>query len=383
MANNYNSDNTYDIVCPYCLRRFQTFRAMFADYKNFTQEVYPQYAEYLKHYMNIESIAGRRMPVLFQKHGNDGLDAFSALTESGDVTYDRACPECCNMLPAAAGRVKQFTVTVIGADDAQRSYYIASVLHRLNRDLQADFGASFIPADFKTAQTFREQYEEPLYLDKTVPEAMGTVTPLVWEYCKNGAAEPEEWKGSEVRYNRALIYIYNLDKDLCDRYPFIAQTAIAHSDAFVFISDVSEMAGNDDPAYEPWLGFLTETFRRLFGASAASVPTAAVLCRADKTAFRDRKWQQYVRECVSKKSEKNFPTPFFTKLSTKIKETVSAELPAYSSAIRTLFEPESTMFFAARTFFDLHDDGTADIFDCGEVETSFLWLLSKLNIINK
>ena len=382
MSNNYDQNSTYDIFCPYCFKKYQNFRAMFADYRNFTEEIYPEYADYLKHFMNIETVGSRRMPVLFQKRGNDGLDAFAALTESGDVTYSRFCPNCCNPLPAAAGRLKPFSLVVIGAEDTERSFYIASVLHRLNRKMLSAFGSSFIPADFKSAQTFYEQYEEPLYVEKTVPEAMATVTPLVYEFSRTGAALSEEWKGNSIAYNKALFYIYNIDKDLCDRYPMVAYTAIAQASGFIFISDVSEMMGQDDPAYEPWLGYLTDTFRRLFGASAVEIPTAILYTKADKAAMGERKWLSLVKESVSRHIEKSFPTSYYTKIAGKAQTILNAKLPAYSSTISALFSPQTTMSFLAKSFFDMHTDGTADIHECGTVEASFLWMLSELGIIN-
>ena len=379
---NYGNDTTYDIVCPFCFKRYTNHRALFVDYKSHTDEIYPEYVEYMRNFLGIEEYSGRSMPVLFQKAGNDGVDSpFAAATDSGDIAYARACPFCCNVLPAGAGRVKPFSIAVIGADDGERGYYIASVLHKLNREMAAKFGGSFLPADYKTAQMFYAQYEEPLYVEKYVPEAMSSVTPLVYEYCKKGATQSEEWHGSDVAYNRALIYIYNIDKDLCDRYPMIADSAVVQSSAVVFLSDISGMAGKDDPTNDPWLGFLTETFRKLFGMSPIDKPSAVVLTNADRAALADRKWNPVVKSADAKRIEKVFPTSYYTKLSGKAVKILKTSLPAYCSALSALFSDESSLYFPAKSFYDVHDNGKAAVRDSRADFTSFEWLLSKLGVL--
>lgn len=382
MAGNNNTDTTYDIVCPFCFKRYTNFRTLFADHRRYTEEVYPEYAEYLRYFMGIEAFGGRKMPLYFQKRGNDGIaDPFSAATEDGDVTYTRVCPYCYNILPASSGKMKSFSITVIGASDAERSFYIASVLHRLNKDMTLNFGASFIPADLRTAQTFYDQYESPLYVDHTVPEAVAAIVPLTYEFSRTGVKEPETWLGSDVTFNRALLYIYNIDKDLCDRYPMIAYNVIAQASGIVFISDISDMTGNDDPVYEPWLGYLTETLRKIFGPTAIEVPTAVVLSNSDKAAVADKKWLPLVKAGLSHRIEKVFPLSYFEKLSAKIKATMKSEVPAYYSALEALFSQENTIYFTSKKRFELHEDGSADIGDSSLIEASFVWLMSKLNII--
>ena len=379
---NYGNDTTYDIVCPFCFRRYTNHRALFVDYKRQTEEIYPEYVDYMRNFLGIEEYSGRSMPVLFQKAGNNGVDSpFAAATDSGDIAYARACPFCCNVLPAGAGRVKPFSIAVIGADDGERGFYIASVLHKLNREVAAKFGGSFIPADYKTAQMFYAQYEEPLYVEKYVPEAMSAVTPLIYEYSKKGAVQSEEWHGSEVAYNRALIYIYNIDKDLCDRYPMIADNAVAQTSAVIFLSDIAGMAGKDEPTNDPWLGFLTETFRKLFGMSPIDRPSAIVLTNADRAALADRKWSAVVKSADSKRIEKVFPAAYYSKLSAKITKTLKTTLPAYYSAVSALFSDETSLYFTAKTFYDIQNDGKAEIKDTRTDFTSFEWLLSKLGVL--
>ncbi len=385
MSNNNNTvqDTTHDIVCPYCFKRFTNNRVLFVDYRKTVDEIYPEYAEYMRHYLNLEPFGDRKMPYYFQKTGNDGIrDYFSALTEQGDVTHTRACPYCYNVLPASVGRMKAFPVVVLGADDGQRSYYIASLLHKLNRGMSADFGASFIPADFRTADTFYTQYEEPLYKSRIVPEAITSVTPLIFEFTRNGALSSEEWKGSEVTYNRALIYIYNIDRDLCERYPMAAFEAVSRAGGIVFVSDAAETERFEDPTYEPWLGFLTETFRRVFGANPIEIPSAIVLSNADKSGMTaDRKWNALVRSALIDHVEKAFPTKYFEGISEKAVRIMSEVMPAYMSALNTLFDREYTMYFPSKSFFSRTADGGADM-NHSSAEISFLWLMSRFSMIS-
>ncbi len=381
MANN-ETETTYDIACPYCFKRYTIHKALFVDYKERSEHMYPEYEAYMKDILGLEAFADRQMPLCFRKRGNDGIDSyFSALTETDDVTFVRACPYCCNVLPAAAGREKPFSLVVLGAQDTDRSFYISTVLHKLNKRMQSDFGASFIPADHKSAQTFFEQYEEPLYVQKLLPEAMTSVYPLVYEFSRTGASNAEDWRGSDVVYNRAMIYIYNIDKDLCDRYPMVAYNAISQANGIVFISDIAEASTQDDPLTEPWLGYLTETFRRLFGANPIDKPAAVLLTNADKAALVDRKWLALIKQSESKTVEKSFPSSFFSKVNVKTLEAVRSRMPAFYSALAALFGAQTSMYFPARSLYDTHTDGTADILDTSAAETSFLWMLSKLHLL--
>ncbi len=381
MTNN-EKQTTYDISCPYCFRRYTLERALFVDYTQRSEHIYDEYVDYMKNFLGIESPADRQMPLIFQKQFNDGLDSrFCAGTESGNVSYVRACPQCYNILPAAAGREKPFSIAVIGADDGMRGFYISTALHELNRRMLSDLGSSFIPADYKSARDYFEQYEEPLYVQGLVPEAMTTVSPLVYEYSRFGEASAETWDKNDVIYNRALIYIYNIDKELCDRYPMVAYNAIAQANGLVFVSDISAV-GSGEPLCDPWAGFLTETFRRLYGANPTDKPSAILLAGAEKAMPDDRKWQALLKSQPVKKTENSFPTSVFRKQSAKIQKMLETGCPSYFSQIAALFSQESMMLFPAETFFEMHTDGTADINrDAKTPETSFLWLLSELDIL--
>lgn len=382
MNNNRYSEDAYEIVCPYCFKRYSNYNALFVDYRSNAEEVYPEYEEYLRYFLGTEAYGGRKMPLYFRKRANDGIpNVFAAGTETDEVSYVRACPHCCNILPALAGKVKTFSVVVTGSDDAERSFYIASVLHRINRDMMSGFGASFMPADLKTANMLYEQYEEPLYADGLVPEAAASISPLVYEFSRLGAAAPEEWKGNVVTYNNALIYIYNIDRDLCERYPMIAYNAIAQANGFAVINDLAQAAPSDDPAYDPWLGYLTDTFRRIFGSAPSEIPSALIMTKADKVFADDKKWAAVLKSDAAEKIEKQFPTSAFRARSDKAEAVLKMKIPAYYTAFSSLFAKESSMYFTEKTFFEQHDDGTAEIKDCPIPEASLEWLLSRFSIL--
>lgn len=383
MADRYNSGATYEVVCPYCFKRYSHLRALFVDYRQTSEGMYPEYVEYMKYFLNMEPFGDRKMPLYFQKAGNDGLpDQFAAVTEDGDFAFVRACPFCCNIIPALAGKVKPFSVVVIGSDDAERSFFIASALHRLNRDMQAGFGAAFLPADYKTAQTFYEQYDQPLYAEHTVPEAMAAVYPLVYEFDRSGAAEKEEWKGSSVTYNNAVISFYNISQDLCERYPMIAHNAIAQASGIVMLADAAEMTKTDDPAYDPWLGYLTETLRKIYGTASVDKPTAVVLGRSDRANVQDKKWQSLLKSVISENMKKTFPAQQFVKYSERAENMMKSAAPGYMTTLETLFTGENTMYFPLPEFFEAHEDGTADIKAPVPAEIPLLWLMHRFNLIN-
>lgn len=387
MANN-DKDTTYDIVCPYCFKRYPNFNALFADHRHFSDEIYPGQVDYMRNFLGTEPFGGRDAPVYFRKSPNDPEDSvFAATTGDGGITRTRVCPFCYNMLPASAGKVKTFSIVVSGSDDAERSFFIAAALHRMNTTMLANYNSSFIPADYRTASFFCEQYEEPLYAEHTVPEALTSITPLVFEFARVGAAAPEEWKGSTVTYNNALFYIYNIDKALCDHYPMIAYNAISQAGALVMISDAAQNAVNDDPLYDPWLGYLTETLRKIFGPMSVDKPTAILLSKSDKADMPDKKWAGILKSVttqklvVSESLKKVFPTTAFAKFSEQTAAILRARVPAYASVIESLFSKENTMYFPVPEFFEQHDDGSADIKEPAAAETPLMWLLAKLGLL--
>ena len=41
MNNNRFSEDAYEIVCPYCFKRYSNYNALFVDYRSTAEEVYP------------------------------------------------------------------------------------------------------------------------------------------------------------------------------------------------------------------------------------------------------------------------------------------------------------------------------------------------------
>ena len=382
MADNENA-TTYDISCPFCFRRYNVHKVLFVDHRKETEHMYREYEQYMKSFLGLESPADRHMPLYFQKRANDGIGSyFAAETETGDISYIRACPYCCNILPAAAGRVRPFSLVVTGADDEQRGFYISSVLHGVNGRLPAEYGASFIPSDHGSALRFYEQYEEPLYIQKVLPEPVMSLYPLVYEFDRTGNKEAETWDHNEVTYNRALVYIYNIGKDICDRYPMVAYNAIEQSSGMILVSDLDETAKNSEPLTDVWLGFLTETFRRIHGAGPMEKPSAMILDNADGVFKDNRKWTSLLKAAKVRKKSGKFPAKYYSKLSTKTKSIIGKKLPAYAAVLDSLFSSETTMYFPSAGFYRTDSLGSAEIRNTETAQASFLWMLSKLDMIN-
>ena len=382
---NGNDETVYDIICPYCFRPYSNGRAMFADFRSTADEVYPQYTEYLKNFLGIGTFAGRTMPLYFSRQpGDTSGSPFTATTGNGDIAYTRVCPNCCNILPAASGRMKSFSIAVLGSDEDERNLYLTALLHRVNREMSQSFGASFIPADYRTASVFYEYYEEPVYAQKLLPAAPGGVAPLIYEFGRHGAVSPEEWKNERVRYDKALIYIYCIDRDICERYPMVAFNAAAQASALLFLADISELSSGEDELYDPWLGFLTETMRKVYGSMAVDKPAAVVIDKLDKAVLNDKRWRNVLKAVHSGiRTEGAFPERAYAKLSKDIKAAMASDHPGYFSALEALFPDDRTMYFGTDSFYDLRSDSSADIHPAASPEIPFWYLLSKLNLLIK
>lgn len=69
------------------------------------------------------------------------------IDEMGGICQDFACPECHHKLPPFYERMQHHRIAIVGAEGAGMGYYMASLIHRLERDLPGNFDMPFRDAD--------------------------------------------------------------------------------------------------------------------------------------------------------------------------------------------------------------------------------------------
>lgn len=70
-----------------------------------------------------------------------------ALDAMGAICQEFACPECHHKLPPFYERTKHHRVAIVAPKSAGMGYYLASLVHKLERDLPRDFDIPFRDAD--------------------------------------------------------------------------------------------------------------------------------------------------------------------------------------------------------------------------------------------
>ncbi len=87
-----------------------------------------------------ESAMKRFTPELYTAEGY-------ALDEMGAICQEFACPECHHKLPPFYEQTKHHRIAVVAPQSAGMGYYLAALVHKLERDLPRDFDIPFRDAD--------------------------------------------------------------------------------------------------------------------------------------------------------------------------------------------------------------------------------------------
>lgn len=155
----------------------------------------------------------------------------------GQTTQKRVCPTCHHELHHDAGLVDEKIIAVIGGRSAGKSSYIAALVRRLRNEVAMNFGASLNAMNETTRLRYRQDFEQPLYVDRRVLEAtqpagleVRTKTPLVFRLTFHTGR----------RLNRvaslALFDTAGEDMQSLDAMSTEARY-ICHADALIFLLD--------------------------------------------------------------------------------------------------------------------------------------------------
>jgi GTPase SAR1 family protein len=88
----------------------------------------------------------------------------------GQETNKRLCPYCHFTLSHDSGRIDERIIAIIGGRNTGKSHYIATLIHRLEQDVGANFNAALHRIGDETRERWENDFYGPLFRDKQVLE---------------------------------------------------------------------------------------------------------------------------------------------------------------------------------------------------------------------
>jgi GTPase SAR1 family protein len=95
----------------------------------------------------------------------------------GQETNKRLCPYCHFTLSHDAGLVDERIIAIIGGRDTGKSHYIATLIHRLEQDVGANFNAALRRIGDETRKRWEDDFYGPLFRNRKI--LMGTQSAVV------------------------------------------------------------------------------------------------------------------------------------------------------------------------------------------------------------
>jgi hypothetical protein len=161
---------TVKITCPFC---FESFEAQKVKYRCVNprcskQEEDPIYAR--AH----NQLTPPKMGHVFEKNETSWKSKFVELDLSArcDVcskeSSKRICPNCHFELSHDAGLIDDYIIAIIGGPNTGKGHYIATLIHRLEHEVGAEFNFSLRMLGDETRERFETDYYTPLFRRKIV-----------------------------------------------------------------------------------------------------------------------------------------------------------------------------------------------------------------------
>lgn len=155
----------------------------------------------------------------------------------GRMTQKRICPVCHHELQHDAGMVDEKIIAIIGARSAGKSSYIAALVRRLRSEVGMNFATSLNAANEHTRLRYRQDFEQPLFIDHRVLEATPpaglearTKTPLVFRLTFN--------TGRRLNRVASLVLFDTAGEDMQSLDAMSTEARyICHADALIFLLD--------------------------------------------------------------------------------------------------------------------------------------------------
>jgi GTPase SAR1 family protein len=172
------------ITCPFCFQSFPAARVKFRCINphcsgRTEDEVYNQARGLPRSLWRVD---GHVIESSADKSARSFFERFTLPVESrcdvcGRETNKRLCPHCHFTLSHDAGLVNERIIAIIGGRETGKSHYIASLIHRLEQDVGANFNAALHRIGDDTRRRWENDFYGPLFRNKKVLE--GTQSAVV------------------------------------------------------------------------------------------------------------------------------------------------------------------------------------------------------------
>lgn len=138
-------NSTGELICPHCWVKFNSDQLLYiASHPALTGDPV------------LGSMAQKRfLPTIFNARGQ-------ALDEMSQATNDLACPRCHLKIPATIIDEKSCYFSLVGASGTGKSYYLATLLNQVRKNMSSDFACTLLDVD-PEMNALLDGYEETLF----------------------------------------------------------------------------------------------------------------------------------------------------------------------------------------------------------------------------
>ncbi|MHB8061424.1 MAG: TRAFAC clade GTPase domain-containing protein [Ruminiclostridium sp.] len=394
----------YDIVCPYCFKKFPpedvVFRASHStdedeDYMLQEDEVLNRWREKfgLDEQDELECVINPVEIPEENKKRMDGGVLFEIIDKHGYTTSKRLCPACHNILPISSGRVPSNIISIVGASQVGKSVYMTSLIHVLQRVTANNFDAACMPLSVEVSRKYKENYEDPLFergvlLSSTQKERR--TEPLIFQFkfkdeskaplmlvffdvAGEGTTDPEylEMKAQHIQNSAGILFLVDPLQMKTIRNKISIQKGDNPGDVASVYDEPREVL---IALYENFIG------RRENGKT--NIPTAIVLTKSDMLKLLDDK--EFIKENSNIFNnyvhEKYFNLTVFENINGDVKRFIEKVDRPFKDAVDVYFE--DTAYFAVSALgSNPLEQKIEGVIEPTRVDEPFLWLLNKLNYI--
>jgi hypothetical protein len=165
------------ITCPFC---FETFETPKVEYRCVNPRCPKREEDTL--YANARGIRPMAMGHVFNRPARSWIEKLfrpglaARCQACAKETSKRLCPHCHFELSHDAGLIEDHIIAIIGGPNTGKGHYIATLIHRLENEVGAQFNFSLRMLGDETRDRFERDYRSPLFRRKIVIEPTQSAT---------------------------------------------------------------------------------------------------------------------------------------------------------------------------------------------------------------
>ena len=398
------SKESYDIVCPFCFKKFKPDTVVFRaehfeqgdnEYEKAVDEELNTYNEKIGK-SSLGELNAIINPTGLPKESLTQVDGvIIEIRDKYDILTDkRLCPYCHNELPITSGRGPTKIISVVGASQVGKSVYMTSLLYMLEHYTMDRFNASLIAGNSEYNEEIKQNQEIIIEYNKMLePTPKEHIDPLIANL---------KFK-DDVKAPITFVFYDVAGEGMTDRnYMERHGNHIKNSDGIIFLVDPLQMrtlrkkinlvnrseSGDFTAKYqEPKdiIVYFYENFIAKQEGATTEIPTAVVVTKTDML--------QNLNDPEYLSTNSNIFKTFEHKNYFDLNEfdNVNGEMKRFLTKADTAFKGAMDVYFRNVGYFgvsalgcnpqNLEIDDSMTISPL-RVEEPFLWLLYKMNYIH-